>query len=635
MHHHSGASLLIVGYLLVDYGGAEISATADFLRVIFVDEMVYQYDQQAAPWYRHSLAYLSYIILGLTGVTGLVYQLMRKIRRREAELEAEVAQRNRELAELKEQTAQESEVLKELDEAKSRFFAHISHELKTPLALISGPLSDLQSQEQLRKNPKIRQEFNRITHNVQHLDKMVRQLLDLARLEFGELQISPEPVNATASVHRIVEAFRSKVDEHELSIEVNGPDKELLVDADPVRLEQVLINLIDNAIKFTESEGRIDIDVHAMEDELHITVADTGIGIPEELYPCLFKRFYKIDNGHERRHEGTGMGLAIASEIVNYHNGSLKVESQPGEGSTFTVALPLSQMTTEEISNKLAISPPDVPVSHSSPDEPIAAHASRNGEAIPVLVVEDHPEMAMYLQKLLEDEGYTVEIARNGIEAFDRIDKRPPRLIITDVMMPEMDGFTFVRDLQTMERFQHLPIIFITALDERTSKMEALRMGIDDYLTKPFDAPLLKKRVAGLLEADERRRNWIAQNGVTYDRAREEVNSKVQHFLEQARRYVMDNIREPGFGPAELADALHTSQRQLNRDIRELTGHTPQQFIQSIRMEYAWQLAEQSGFTRVSELAEACAYRDADTFSKNFKKHYGVPPSARLRQPVE
>ncbi len=584
------------------------------------------------PWYRHTMAYISYGLI-LLGMIGTVVRVRtRSFRKRQQELEQTVAHRTKELKTKNEKISSQAQQLKELDEAKSRFFANISHELKTPLTLISGPLQELQEHEHLNQLPEISEEINRMHRNSRHLERLVRQLLDLARLESGAFPVNRQPLAVQNILNRSVYSFKSAAQSRDIELSVSAPEQQVIVNADAEHLEQIITNLIGNAIKFTGDGGQITAELSSNTSRATIAVSDSGIGIAEDQLDRLFDRFYQLD--HRETHQGSGLGLSIVKELVELNGGSVEVESTPEVGSTFKIHLPLAD------NQQLVNDTPEPRTTESAPvlNDPKEELPATNGkqphaQLTEILLVEDHPEMAGYIRQILEKENYVVNITPDGSEALKYIDSnRRPDLIICDIMMPKMDGFTFISVLKQLDEQITIPVILLSALDDKETRLKGIRLGIDDYLTKPFDATLLKARVASLISSNNRRMEWISKNGSLYNRAKEESEQHAAELYDRAHQIVTDNLTNSQFGVEHLAEQLHLSRRQLNRRIKEITGVTPQKFITNIRLEYAWQMIDQGTISSVSMLAEACGYRDVPSFSRAFKERFGLPPKLKIQQ---
>ncbi|HEX9065682.1 MAG TPA: SpoIIE family protein phosphatase [Streptosporangiaceae bacterium] len=422
-----------------------------------------------------------------------------------------------------------AEELAELDRAKTTFFSNISHEFRTPLTLIMGPVQELQRQL-ADADPQVREELEVISRNGLRLGRLVNTLLDFSRIEAGRMQVSYEPVDLAQATAELASVFRSAIERAGLALEVDCPPLPEPVYVDRGMWEKVLLNLLSNALKFT-FDGSVRVAVRAEGDRAVVTVADTGIGVPAVEMPRLFERFHRIENARARSNEGSGIGLALVSELIALQGGSITASSTEGEGSTFTISLPFghAHLPAEDVARGLpssvvsATADPFVQEAlrwlpgpagigagpaptRSRPDEfRPAADAGADagpGDGAParVLVADDNADMREYLTRLLSTAGYQVTAVSDGQAALDAIRSDLPDLMLTDVMMPGLDGLRLVAALRADQRTASLPVVFLSARAGEEAAAAGLQAGADDYLPKPFSAVELLARVRSNLE---------------------------------------------------------------------------------------------------------------------------------------
>ncbi|MFF0579832.1 SpoIIE family protein phosphatase [Streptosporangium saharense] len=403
-----------------------------------------------------------------------------------------------------------AEELAELDRAKTTFFSNISHEFRTPLTLIMGPLEELRG-HLAGADPRVREELEVIHRNGLRLGKLVNTLLDFSRIEAGRMQARYQPVDLAAVTAELASMFRSAVEKAGLSFDVECPPLDEPVHIDHGMWEKVILNLLSNALKFT-FDGSIRVRVHADDGHAVVTVADTGIGVPAGELPRLFERFHRIENARSRSNEGSGIGLALVRELVGLHGGTITADSVEGEGTTFTIRLPFghTHLPAE------ALAPPTGPAVLSSdsylrealrwlPDESSDADDAPSpvpvtDAAARVLIADDNADMREYLARILRDAGYLVDAVGDGRAALRAVRTAAPDLVVSDVMMPDMDGLELVAALRADSRTASVPVLLLSARAGQEASIEGLRAGADDYLVKPFAAAELLARVRASVE---------------------------------------------------------------------------------------------------------------------------------------
>ena len=604
---------------------------------------IYQHESSAgtlsfeilSPWYQSWWAYLLYAALSVSGVLLIVKARVRHLEQKTRELENLVDSRTSLIRE-------QAEKLRELDKMKSRFFANISHEFRTPLTLILGPLEDMLARTQ---NSSDKKNLGVMQRNARRVLQLINQLLDLSRLESGNLKLQAERGDLMAFLKGVVMSFASLAEQKKISLKfivlekLEGlpPLQNIYFDRDQV--EKIFYNLLSNAFKFTAEGGMIEVAVGLRQANDHpgnfveISVKDDGTGIPADRLYNIFERFYQVNGGNTREQEGTGIGLALTKELVELHHGEMSVRSEVGKGTEFIVSLPVgtAHLTEQEI-----VATPPLPVDATEkletageqspiPPQAISPPTPLSEDDVPIiLVVDDHLDVRNYIRSHLESEYKVVE-AKDGEEGMTTAAEIIPDMVISDVMMPKLDGYQFCKALKMNEKTSHIPVILLTAKAGEQDKLAGLETGADDYLTKPFNSKELHVRVRNLIELRRKLQERFRKEGLL--KPREVTATSVEAaFLNRMMGVLEENLGEENFGVESLSSALHLGRRQLHRKIKAITGETPTDFIRSIRMQRAKQLLEQKSGT-VSEIAFQTGFSSLPYFSKAFKDQFGMLPS--------
>ncbi len=559
------------------------------------------------PWWRSTWAYLAYVLL-LVAAGRAVFQFYLNREKLRNQLAYETREASR---------------VKELDTAKTRLYTNITHEFRTPLTVIMGMAQ--QTLEKPNENLAFKQEM--ILRNGQQLLQLVNEMLDLSRLESGKMALRFIQGDVIAFLRYMVESFHSMAESQQKQLHFLSTLQELDCAYDPEKLRQIVSNLLSNALKFTPESGNIYLSIGrtALQEKpfLQITVKDTGIGIHEAQLPHIFDRFYQVDDSPTRQGEGAGIGLALTKELVNLLQGEIQVKSPvtgSNKGAEFTVLLPL-QMAAETIAEglpetwagPLAIAE-NPQIETPSPLETSSRHL--------ILLVEDNPDVAAYLNSCLPE--YRLEFAKDGQEGFDKATELIPDLIISDVMMPRMDGFTLCQHLRNDERSSHIPIILLTAKADFESKLIGLDRGADVYLEKPFQPEELRLRIRKLLELREKlKQHYLQSAGLRREGSTLEKREDV--FVQKIRECIEANLSDHTFSIEQLCKAIHLSQRQLQRKLEALTGFSPNQFIRSIRLNQAKTLLLDPELS-VTAVAYDCGFSDPSYFARVFKQEFDRTP---------
>ncbi|MFN0013358.1 MAG: ATP-binding protein [Saprospiraceae bacterium] len=524
----------------------------------------------------------------------------------------------------------EAENLRSLDRAKSAFFANISHEFRTPLTLILGPVH--QWLDNARSSggeavPVPTRSLDLLRRNANRLLDLINQVLDLSKLESGRMRLSAAPGDPLQTLRVLANAFESMAEQAGVRYDISisqMPAKVAWFDRD--KLEKVAANLLSNAFKHTAAGGTVAIKAEITGERLHFEVADTGAGIPEEALDKIFDRFYQVP---DRSGAGTGIGLALVRDLCSLHHGSVTVESTLGKGSVFRVEIPVSRadFTPEERSEESA-------ATLLQPRErPMPATARTNAgkpadETLPLcLVVEDNPDIQSYIREQLE-RTFRVLLAPDGRKGLEAAVRHVPDLVISDVMMPEMDGNQLCAALKTDERTSHIPVVLLTARAGQESRLEGLETGADDYLTKPFDARELLTRAQNLVRLREALRKQFSRTVILQPKEIA-LTSADERFIQRVQENLDENLSNDQFSVEELAAAVSMSRSQLHRKITALIDQPPVEFIRNFRLRRAKEMLE-AGTGNISEIGYAVGFASPAYFSKAFRDAFGVAPSEVL-----
>jgi signal transduction histidine kinase/ligand-binding sensor domain-containing protein/DNA-binding response OmpR family regulator len=546
------------------------------------------------PFWKTPLAYIGYVLL----LIAILVIARRMILRRAAMRFA------------LEQERKEAHRLHELDMMKIRFFTNVSHEFRTPLSLILTPLDKIIRNTD---DPTRKAQFNLIHRNARRLLNMVNQLLDFRKLEVQELRLNAAKGDIVLFIRELSYSFADIAEKKNISFSFSGSLDSLYTFFDPDKIERIVFNLLSNAFKFTPEHGAVTVSVHYDPGGmLEIRVQDTGIGIEKEKQEKIFERFFQNDIPGSMVNQGSGIGLAITREFVRLHNGAIRVESEPGLGSRFTVLLPVT------------VADPELPPVPPTPS-PKAPRPTPNIKKPAILIVEDNEDFRFYLKDNL-NEFFTVLEAANGKEGWQRTLGSHPDLVVTDISMPEMNGIDLCRKIKEDKRTALIPVILLTALLGEEQQLRGLETGATDYMTKPFNFEILLSKIRNLLAQQETSRKTY-QKQVEASPSAPRVESSDEKFVRNALELVEKNMANPDFSVEEMSKALFISRVALYKKMLSLTGKTPIEFIRSVRLKRAAQLLEKHQFT-VAEIAYEVGFNNPKYFSRYFKSEFGVLPSA-------
>ncbi len=562
---------------------------------------------------RRTFSYFLLVGLGITFLFGLIlFNRFRLTARQKAIIEDE----KRKLDQANSELNHANQKLTELDNFKSQFFTNISHEFRTPLTVITGMT------EQMEQQPDKWQKkgLALIDRNARGLLHLINQILDLRKLESGNLSLHPIQGDVIQALRLSLASFESMAESKDIELVFSPEEPFLQMDFDPEKLGQITNNLLSNAIKFTSEGGYISLRSFCKaENQLVIEVQDSGRGIPTEKLPYIFDRFYQVDASDTRQGEGTGVGLSLTKELVQLMGGKISVESTDGEGSTFTLCLPITRQA--EIREAMMSLPSSEPL--ISATFPVATPSKE--ERPRLLIVEDNVDIVSYLYSILEDR-YELSSAPDGQSGIAAALEQVPDLIITDVMMPEKNGYEVTETLKLDERSSHIPILMLTAKADADSRLEGYKRGADTFLAKPFNQEELLVRLDNLLKIRQKlQQRYQSGAALPPPQAEQPEVEQEDAFIQKVRDAVLANLDNANYKGTALCEDLSISRTNLHRKIKALTGQTTTYFIRSIRLEQAKSLLLQEDM-QVAEVAYSTGFNDPAYFNRVFSELYQQSP---------
>lgn len=515
----------------------------------------------------------------------------------------------------------------EVNQLKFQFFTNVSHELRTPLTLIVSPLEEMIKETTDERQTK---RLSLMRNNAMTLLSLVNQLLDFRKNEMVGLQLNPSEGDIVAFARGVCTSFMNLSDRKNINLTFYSDCDSIELMFDEDKMEKIFMNLLGNAFKFTPSGGRIDVSIEHIGEEnpiLRIKISDTGIGIKDKDKEHIFERFYQVyDQGDSHPGMGSGIGLSMVSEYVKLHEGTIRVTDNVERGSVFIIDIPIKRIADTLVQHKKILTDTQLEVVEYKEvdEEPKTSDKLRGESAIKIaLVIDDNPDMTEMLKDSLGNE-YEVLTASDGHEALEVVASTKPDIILTDLMMPGMNGIELCRRLKSDKATVSIPIIIITAKHDLGVKLEGLTIGADDYITKPFNLDVLRLRMRRLVTLSVKgvRRSLIEPEPEDI-----EITPLDEKFIEKAMKYVSDNLDRSDLSVEELSAALGMSRVRLYKKIKQLTGKTPIEFIRVIRLKRAAQMLRESQLN-ISEVAYQTGFNNPKIFSKYFKEEFGILPSA-------
>ena len=562
-----------------------------------------------APWYRTPLAYLIYILI----MVGLFWQYRQRRHRKEQDS----------------LRLQQHIHAEEMADAKLRFFMNISHEIRTPMTLIVSPLQSLIKQDD---DPHRRGVYETIRRNAERILGLINQMMDLRKIDKGQMQLHMRETNMVSFINDIYTLFALQAKSKNIQFDFVCDIDRLPVWIDRGNFDKVIVNILSNAFKFTPPGGKIRIRLTHNEKEATISVYDNGENIPEDKLDRIFERFYQTPSSVNDRNIGTGIGLDLTRSLVELHHGTIEAHNNTdGPGCEFTVTIPLgnSHLKPEEMLTK--DTEPELPEEIVVEEEEETAEAAeikelpKSGKRQKIVVVEDDSEIRDYITSTLS-EDYDVQGCINGKEGLSAILTNMPDLVISDVMMPEMDGHTLCSKLKSNNATNHIPVILLTAKSREEDQLEGLETGADAYIVKPFNMEILRRTIVNLIHMSHTLQLKFGRNDQLEELVEDiKMKSPDEKLLERVMSVINHNLGNAELSVDRIADEVGISRVHLHRKMKELTGQTPHDFIRNIRMKKAATLLA-SADMNVSEVMYACGFSNAASFSTVFKKLYGMSP---------
>jgi signal transduction histidine kinase/ligand-binding sensor domain-containing protein/DNA-binding response OmpR family regulator len=564
------------------------------------------------PWWQTAWAFTGYGILALLFIYSIrMYDLKRQRLKHQLELEHEHAEK-----------------LEEVDRIKSRFFANISHEFRTPLTLIQGPVEQILSNN---LNEKINKNANLIKNNANNLLNLINQLLDLSKIDSGRLQLNSARLNITSFIKGITMSFESLAILNSVKLQLNLPSEEIQGCIDSEKLHTILKNLLSNAFKFTPAGGKIEVSAKQnLNDEVEIVVSDNGIGMSDEERKKIFDRFYQVNSNHTLEHGGTGIGLAIAKELVELHKGQISVKSNLNLGTEFKITLPLgcqhldpSEIVESDdlpLIKKIEINESDLVHTSNKYQDKNVNYSNKNI----ILIVEDNVDVREFIKDSLGSDYEYCE-AENGETGLKKAYDIIPDLIISDIMMPKMNGNDMTRKLKSDQKTSHISIILLTAKSGQENKIKGLETGADEYLIKPFSVKELQIRVCNLLNQRKRLQEKIIRGDLSNIKDEKKLSSIDEKFIIRIKEVIEKHLSEEEFSIEAFAKEIGMSRTQLHRKIKALVGKSASQYVRSIRLNKAKKMIEEKK-GNISEIAYSVGFSSPSYFTHCYKEEFGHPP---------
>lgn len=506
---------------------------------------------------------------------------------------------------------------------KIRFFTKTAHDIRTSLTLINAPIEELNKAPELSE--KSRYYLGLATEQSKKISLVANQLLDFQKVDTGKEQLFPTSTDIVKLVGRRIQMFDASAKRRNIEL-VFSSDKDVYITAvDELKIEKVVDNLLSNAVKYSNADSKIEISLICREKEWMLKIRDYGIGISDEAKEKLFREFYRGENAVNSKIIGSGIGLLLIKDYVNMHNGRVFIDSKENEGASFKIVIPYKDVNGLHQATGAASKAGSGEFATAYDGLVIAEHDAKKEKKPHLLIVEDNDNLRDFLKVSFGGQFY-ISTANDGVEAWEHLCRQMPDLVISDIMMPNMDGFGLCKLIKSTFETSHIPVILLTALSEKNKQLEGFGWGADDYITKPFDMPLLLQRIKSIIKnrevVKEKALKLIKQTEEEPPLLSNELNDR---FVKKALEAVRENISDTEFGKDEFASVMNVSPSLLYQKMKALTGQSPTEFIRTIRFDQALELLQSRKHT-VAEVSEMCGYSNANYFSTAFKKHFGKSP---------
>ena len=516
----------------------------------------------------------------------------------------------------------------------SYVFTNITHELLTPLTVLSASIDKMRDEA-----PQMSHDYDLMQINIQRMVRMLQQILETSKSQAGELKLLCAQGDVMRYIRETAQYLEPLIVKKKMKYTIECQPESMMGWIDTDKLDKIIYNLVSNAAKYCKENGEVSLRVTTSPhyDRIRIVVSDTGVGIPKDKMRNLYRPF-QDGSYRQNKNIGTGLGLALTHDLVYLHRGTIKCESEVGEGTSFTIELPINKeaYTADQIyeGGQITFDNSKNPYIDNK-EAPSEINAVLNLNELPqkhdssLLIVEDNPELLMLMHQLLTT-YYNIYIAHNGYEAIEMIRQKPIDLIISDIMMPGMDGYELTKQIKEDPDYAHLPIVLLTAKRDMDDEQRALLLGADDFLTKPFKLKELKIRVDNIIQ---NRKRIKTENKHAEDLAEEEPPRELtadELFLQRARQMVLDHLEDDDYDRDALASDMGASASTLYNKLRAIANVNVSTFIRNIRMDEAKRIATENPDIRISDLAYQVGFRDPRYFSTSFKKHFGMQPTEFL-----
>ncbi|MCG8582619.1 MAG: ATP-binding protein [Bacteroidales bacterium] len=512
---------------------------------------------------------------------------------------------------------------RELHEAKLRFFTNVSHELRTPLTLIYSPVIDLL--ESVKDNPKLSKRILPIQHNINRLMQLINQLLEFRKAETGNLVLKVSKEDIISHIRKIKASFDDIAESKNIRFTFDTTEQSYLTYFDFDKLEKIMYNLLANAFKYTNEDGEINVIVSLEDNKLTLIIKDNGIGIARKKIKKIFDTYYQVDETPG----GTGIGLSLVKALVNLHKGQIEVESEINKGTSFSLEFPLGKQHYRNYlvsETQKVVRKGEMNDEHILPYDTISKEEedSEENQLPSVLLVEDNPEIIVYLKDILGDD-YNVIKANNGKDGLDKATELIPDLIISDILMPEMDGIEMSKALKSNIKTSHIPLLLLTAKTGADNEIEGLETGAYEYITKPFNPKVLIQKVKNILDTLQKQKEFNKKVALT-EPERIEMPSMEEEFLKNVMEVIKKNLSDSSFEVTNLCAEIGLSRMQLHRKLKAITGQSTAEFIRAYKFKKAAALLTSNSMT-VSEVMWEVGIESNSYFSRTFKSIYGLSPS--------
>ena len=576
------------------------------------------------PWYEMWWAYCIYAFLFGLLVLGIVNYILSRMRHRREIMKREHAE--------------------QLNEAKLQFFINISHEIRTPMTLIINPLEKLLAE---KKGGEVQKTYLMIYRNAQRILRLINQLMDIRKLDKGQMFMKFRETDMVGFIDDVMLTFDYMARKKKIHFCFEHVMPQLKVWVDMNNFDKILMNIFSNAFKYTPEQGEITVTLSTGRDStrrdplkeyFEITVTDNGIGLDREKIERIFERFYQIDNDVTKSNFGTGIGLHLSRSLVELHHGIILAENrEDAPGSRFIIRIPLgsAHLRTDELEDVEAIITPhtvlvkpektDLEGAFEEEEDEESKKAGKSKNRMRILIVEDEEEILSYLKEELEGD-YRIMTRKNGREAYDTILADTPDLVISDIMMPEMDGLSLCRKIKQNTNVNHVPVILLTAKSKPEDTMEGMATGADAYMVKPFNTELLKSTIANLIANRKLLKSKFSGAQQQEDKVQKlSMKSADEILMSKIMKVINENLSNPDLNVEMLAANVGLSRVHVHRKLKELTNLSARDFIKNIRLQQAAALLKEKKLT-VSEVAYATGYTNLSHFSSSFKEVHGMSP---------